>query len=185
MLIAQAGAAGSAAVVRRRRAPRSGTPGAVSAVSSAIGDTPELGEDVWIVGLEPVAEAPPQELRGRRPRPALEDEVLAVEEVRRVAPVAGDPRLETREARERRVGPLPSVAHEVMHAPCARALGKRAHRRGRPASKIEVAMLASGRRGPPGKRSLSTCRISVGGPVELRLRGQPEPAPSRKGPRLG
>src|SRR2546427_7119188 len=141
MLIAQAGAAGSAALLRRR-APRSGTPGAVSAVSSAIGDTPELGEDVWIVGLEPVAEAPPQELRGRRPRPALEDEVLAVEEVRRVAPVAGDPRLETREARERRVGPLPSVAHEVMHAPCARALGKRAHRRGAPASKNEGAMLA-------------------------------------------
>src|SRR5205823_5021307 len=185
MLIAQAGAAGSAAVLRRRRAPRSGTPGVVSAVSSATGDAPELGEDVWIVGLEPVAEAPPQELRGRRPRPALEDEVLAVEEVRRVAPIAGDPRLESGESRERRVGPFPSVAHEVMRAPRARALGKRAHRRGRPASKIEVAVLTSGRRGTPGKRSLSACRFSVGGPMELRFRGQPKTAPSREGPRLG
>src|ERR1700682_2366252 len=127
-----------------RRAPRSGTPGVVSAVSSAAADAPELGEDVWIVGLEPVAEAPPQELRARRPRPALEDEVLAVEEVRRVAPVAGNPRLESGESRERRVGPFPSIAHEVVHPPRARALGKRPHRRGRPVSKIEVAMLAPG-----------------------------------------
>src|SRR5216683_3891992 len=184
MLIAQAGDAGSAAVLRRRL-PRSGTPGVVSAVSSATGDTPELGEDVRIVSLEPVAEAPPQELRGRRPRPALENEVLAVEEVGRVAPVAGDPRLESGESRARRVGPFPSVAHEIVHAPRARALGKRAHRRGRPASKIEVAVLASGRRGTPGKRSLSSRRISVGGPVELRFRGQPKAAPLREGPRLG
>src|SRR6202171_6207454 len=95
-----------------RRAPRSGTPGVVSAVSSATGDAPELGEDVRIVGLEPVAEAPPQELRGRRPRPALEDEVLAVEEVRRVAPVAGNPRLESGASPERRVGSIPSTAPE-------------------------------------------------------------------------
>src|SRR5437660_4727965 len=184
MLIAQAGAAGSAAILRRRL-PRSGTPGVVSAVSSATGDAPELGEDVWIVGLEPVAKAPPQELRGRRPRPALEDEVLAVEEIRRVAPVAGDPRLESGESRERRVGPFPSVAHEVMRAPRARALGKRAHRRGRPASKIEVAVLTSGRRGTPGKRSLSSRRISVGSPMELHFRGQPKATPSGEGPRLG
>src|SRR5229473_828731 len=74
MLIAQAGAAGSTAVLRRR-APRSGMPGLVSALSSATGHAPELAEDVWIVRLEPVAEVPSQELRGRRPRPALEDEV--------------------------------------------------------------------------------------------------------------
>src|SRR5437879_8019393 len=122
MLIAQAGAAGSAAVLRRRL-PRSGTPGVVSAVSSATGDAPELGEDVWIVGLEPVAEAPPQELRGRRPRPALEDEVLAVEEVRRVAPVAGDPRLESGEYRVRGDGPVHFISHEVMHASCSPAAG--------------------------------------------------------------
>src|SRR6266852_3188953 len=130
MLIVQAGATGSTAVLRRR-APRSGMPGLVSALSSATGHAPELGEDVRIMGLEPVAEAPPQELGGRRPGAALEDEVLAVEEVRRVAPVAGDPRLESGESRERRVGPFPSVAHEIVHAPRARALGKRAHRRGR------------------------------------------------------
>src|SRR5712692_6600325 len=171
MLMAQAGAAGSTAVLRRR-APRSGMPGLVSALSSDTGHAPELAEDVRVVGLEPVAEAPPQELRGGRPRPALEDEVLAVEEVRRVAPVAGDPRLESRESCERRVGPFPSIAHEVMHAPGARALGKCAHRRGRPESEIEVAMLASGSRRAPGEEPLSPRRISEGRPVEFRLGGQ-------------
>src|SRR5207244_7368406 len=124
MLIAQAGAAGSAAVLRRRRAPRSGTPGVVSAVSSATGDAPELGEDVRIVGLEPVAEAPPQELRGRRPRPALEDEVLAVEEIPGVAPVAGDPRLESGGSGERRVGAVTYIASVVRRAPHARVHGR-------------------------------------------------------------
>jgi len=63
MLIAQAGAAGSAAVLRRRL-PRSGTPGVVSAVSSATGDRPDLGEDV----LRPYGREPlPYRLRHRLP----------------------------------------------------------------------------------------------------------------------
>src|SRR5258705_2470365 len=44
-------------------------------------DTAKGGEHVRIVRLEPVAEAPPYKLRGGRPRTALEDKVLAVEEI--------------------------------------------------------------------------------------------------------
>lgn len=52
-----------------------------AAEASVAGDTAELGKDVRIVRLKPVAEAPAYELRGGRPRTALEDKVLAVEEV--------------------------------------------------------------------------------------------------------
>src|SRR5215467_6591135 len=74
------------------------------------GDAAELGEDVRVVGLEPVAKAPAHELRGRRPRSALEHEVLAVEEVGRIPLVAGNPRLESWMEHERRLRPFPSIA---------------------------------------------------------------------------
>src|SRR4029434_3651514 len=81
----------------------------------------ELREDVGIVSLVPVPEAPAHQLRRGGPRGALEHEVLAVEDVGGIPGILRDPRLESLKSRERRVRPFPSVAHELVDAPRARA----------------------------------------------------------------
>src|SRR5690349_19488876 len=99
--------------------------------------------------LIPVAEARPDEARGRGPRSTLQNEVLAVEEIGRVFRV----RFLRREARKRRkrgIRPLPAVAAELVDAPWAHAVGMRADGNGRPVGKIKIAMA-------PRRRFTSPC----------------------------
>src|SRR5262245_46489498 len=91
----------------------------------------ELRVDERIVGPEPVAEAPAHELFCRGRGGALHDVVLAVEEVRRVLGIGGH-RLESLKRSEDRRGPFPTVAHEVVNAPRARASRTRARGNGIP-----------------------------------------------------
>src|SRR5262245_46500714 len=104
----------------------------------------KLREHERVVSLVPVAEARPNEFTGGGPRGPFQDVVLAVEEVGGVAGVALDVRLESGEAVEWCVGPLPAVAHELVDAPRA-GRTRRGTGRGRsPAAEVEVSV---GRRG--------------------------------------
>src|SRR5882724_4916090 len=70
-----------APTVARKHTSTCARPCAGARSASGALDTAKGGEHVRIVRLEPVAEAPPYKLRGGRPRTALEDKVLAVEEI--------------------------------------------------------------------------------------------------------
>ena len=114
-------------------------------------DAAECRIDIWIARPEPVAEGRPQQLVRRRRRGALHDQVLAVEEVRRVFRIRRH-RAKPRERRERRAGPFPAVADEILDAPGARARGMAADRLRIPARKVEDAVL--------GRRAVASPRIS-------------------------
>src|ERR1700730_6109999 len=164
-----------------RRAP---TP-AADRSSSVDRDAAKLGEDVGIVCLVPVSEAPAHQLCGRRPRGALEDEGLAIDEVGRITGVPRDACLESREAGEWCHCPFPPVAHELVYPPRARSLWVRSHRRRRPGSKVEVPVSLAGSRRAPGKGPLGSGGIAECGAVELRLGQQSLALPARISPRLG
>src|SRR6267143_2621580 len=78
------------------------------------------GVHIRIAAAEPVAEGRPQKLARGRGRSALDDEMLAVEEVGRVLWIRCH-RAEPWKGREYRARPLPSIADHVLGAPRARA----------------------------------------------------------------
>src|SRR5688572_25422104 len=101
---------------------------------------PERGVDVGISRPEPVAECRPDQLARRRRRRAFYDEMLAIEEVRRVFRIRRH-RMKTWERRKHGVRPLPPVADDIVHAPGAAAGRMRAGRLRIPAREIEDAVL--------------------------------------------
>src|SRR5258705_11956374 len=125
----------------------------------SVRDAAELGEDVRVVGLEPVAEARAHQGVGGRPRAALQHVVLAVEEVGGIALVARDVGGEAGQAREHAARPLPAVADQILHAPAARALGMRTHRRRPPVAEPDTSSPGRaplrGPRSPPGELACS------------------------------
>src|SRR5258706_1759074 len=140
----------------------------------SVRDAAELGEDVRVVGLEPVAEARAHQGVGGRPRAALQHVVFAVEEVGGIALVAWDVGGEAGQAREHAARPLPAVADQILHAPGARALGMRTHRRRRPVAEADIAVLGSAALRGPGDRG-----------VEPGLAVQTPAPPAPEGPRPG
>src|ERR1044071_2009654 len=73
-------------------------------------------EHIGVVSLVPVAKARPRQRCIRRPRRALQNEVFAVEKVRRVFAIIRQVRLEPWEAAELAPGPFPAVADKIAHA---------------------------------------------------------------------
>src|SRR4030095_15525789 len=153
------------------------TSGSRRETASRAVDAAELREDVRVVGLEPVAETGADEVPRGRPGGALEHVVLAIEEVSRVARIGWDVGFEAGQPGEWRPRPLPAVADQVVHAPRARSLRVRAHRRGGPTLEVEIAVERTGRRRPPGD--------AEGRSVELRLGRQAPALPARIGTCLG
>src|ERR1700758_3227320 len=92
------------------------------AVAMLLLHTAELGVNVRIVRLKPVAEAAAQHAGGGARRSALHDEMLAVEKIRGVAAIEGK-RLESRQRPEGRRSPLPAIAEKIVYAEMARAEG--------------------------------------------------------------
>src|SRR5947207_13269287 len=82
--------------------------------------TAKRGVHIRIAAAEPVAEGWPQKLARGRGRGAFDDEVLAVEEVRRVLRIRchGAESWKRCECRGR---PLPSIADHALHTPGHRA----------------------------------------------------------------
>ena len=160
-----------------------GANGADGPFSASCGDAAELGEDVGVVGLEPVAEARADEVVRRGPRCALEHVVLAVEEVGRVARIARDIGLEARQALEDRVRPFPPIADQVLHAPHAGTRRMRPHRHGGPLVEVEIPVLRGGIGAP--REALHCTGIAEGCAVKLRLGGQARALPAGIGARLG
>src|SRR5262249_57790531 len=111
-----------------------------------------------------------------------EEEVLSVEEIGGVAGVAGNPRLEAGKPGEGRIGPFPAVTHELVHAPGARAFGRRADGHRRPVSKVEVAVAIGGGRRAPWIGALGSPRNAQGCAMELRLGEGPASSPARLPP---
>lgn len=85
---------------------------------SAVGHAAKLREDIRVMGLIPIAKTFPQKLRRRRLRRPFEHEVLAVEEIGGVLRIRFK-RDKSGKRRERRLGPLPAVADQLVHAPGA------------------------------------------------------------------
>src|SRR5579872_576629 len=73
---------------------------------------------VWIVGLEPVSEGPPQHAPIRTRRAAFHHKMFGIEEIRGVAFV-GRKCLKPLERPERRCGPFPAVGQESIQSKCA------------------------------------------------------------------
>src|SRR5439155_1987751 len=110
--------------------------------SAALSGATEGRIDVRVARAEPVPKRGTQQLarsRGRRP---LHDEVLAVEEIGGILRIRRH-RVEAGKRRERRTGPFPSVAHEILDAPGARSGWMRAGGPRIPRGKIEHAVLRS------------------------------------------
>src|SRR5579864_6218183 len=100
-------------------------------------DAAKSGIHVLVMPLEPVAEAGAQHAASRTRRAAFHDEVLAIEEIGRVAAIKRE-RLESAERRELCRRPLPSVTHHTFHS--KRALTLRIGINGRriPSLKIKI-----------------------------------------------
>src|SRR5437870_8611498 len=106
--------------------------------------TPERRVNERIVRTEPITKTASNQVAGGGRRGALQYVVLAVEEIDRVIRIRHH-RPESLEAGETRRRPLPSVADEIVYAPCARARRVRANRDGIPVREVEVAAGRIGR----------------------------------------
>ncbi len=127
---------------RRARAGRLGPP-AAPARGASWRDQPESGVGVAVVGLEPVAERAPEERQRGACGSALQDEVPALKEVRRVARIEGEGH-EAGERAERSGRPLPAVPQGVGDAEGARALREGADWRRIPSPAAEIAVAGRG-----------------------------------------
>src|SRR4029079_15541743 len=95
------------------------TSASIDAPSSVLKRAAEGCIYVGIAGAEPVAEGRPQQFLRRRHRRPFHDEMLTVEEVRRVFRIRRH-RLETGEGAERRARPFPTVPNQILDAPGTR-----------------------------------------------------------------
>src|SRR6185369_3626554 len=125
-----------------------GRSASAAASRSAVGGTAETREDLPALREVPVAERVPRDERLRRPRAAAQHLVPAPEVDRRVLGIGE--RLEARVRLEVARGPFPHAAEHLLAAVVARALRKRAGRRGREAALIEVRPLGRDRPVAPG-----------------------------------
>src|SRR6202795_1300825 len=89
------------------------------------------------MGLEPVAERPPQHARSGARRATLHHVVLAVEKICGIAWIERH-RRKPRKRPELRPRPLPTVSDKIVHAESTCSRGMRSHRRGIPRFEIEV-----------------------------------------------
>src|SRR5262249_274293 len=111
-------------------------------------------------------------------RRAFHHEMFAIEEVGRVLGIRGH-RTEARERRERRAGPLPAVAHEIVDSPSRLSRRMAAGRFGIPT--LEIKDAARGTRSclTPRKRTLHRARRAVGRALKFSLSRKTNAAPTR------
>src|SRR5690348_1147777 len=129
--------------------------------------------------LEPVAKRSPQHARRRPRRPAFHHEMLAVEKIRRVAGIKWK-RLESGKRFERRRGPFPSVAKQILGAKSASSARMCADGCRVPVMKIEIPSLSVRRFITPRKLPLLAIQRAVRRAMPLRFRGQRLLHPSRE-----
>src|SRR5258708_8030194 len=121
--------------------------------------------------LEPVAERPSQHACGRARRTALQDEVLAIEEI---CGIPGIKRkwLEPQEGRKQRAGPFPTIPHEIRDAEVAVALRIRSHWNRVPTLEIKIAVPCGWRFRAPRVRAFAAGASAVSGAMPFRFARQ-------------
>src|SRR5208283_4727038 len=139
---------------------------------------------ILVMRLEPVAKRWPQHAGGGARRATLHDEVLAIEEICRVAGVERKP-LEARKGCEKRGSPFPPVAKHAIYAKCALAAGKGSYGLRIPTVEIEVAVVCIRRVVAPQVSYFNSVRSTVCGTVPLLFRGKRLLSPVRVGRGLG
>src|SRR5271166_4502702 len=98
---------------------------------------------VLVMCLKPVAECRPQHACRSTRRAAFHNEVLAIKKIGRVTTVKRK-RLKSREGREDRRSPLPSVPQHSLHTEGTLSLRKSINWRGIPSIEVEITQIRIG-----------------------------------------
>ena len=161
--------AGSEASLRRRLSPPR---------IASVPNTTERRVDVWVDRSKPISKAAPDEKVIRDGRCSLQYEVLAIKKISRVDRIRNH-RREALEGGKRRGRPLPTVAYEILDAPCAGPGRERADRDRVNGPEAEIAVMSGRGLVAPRMEPFSPLRRTEGRSMVFGLGGNPHAGPSR------